>query len=157
MFYRALAGGLALLLVLCGGYYMLQERSPYIDRKIAGPTTISNEWLEITPNETLEPKGDYQEVALSLADPYLVPISDPPSAGVRMPDGANVVPEVEIIDRQGNKFSLKISGSRGERLLEYRLRGDQVGREYRTVRIRAERGIQLRSVYWTGFVIKNMP
>lgn len=157
MFYTALAGGLVLLLVFVGAYYMLQTPSPYIDRKIAGPTTISNEWVEVTPNEKLAPKGDYQEVALGLAAPYIVPISDRPSAGVRMPDGSNVVPEVEIIDMQGNKFSLKISGTRGEILLEYRLRGDQVGREYRTVRIRAEREIQLSSVYWTGFIVKNMP
>ena len=65
MFYTALAGGLVLLLILFGGYYMFQERSPYIDRKIAGPTTISNEWVEITPNETLEPKCDYHEVGHS--------------------------------------------------------------------------------------------
>ena len=52
-----------------------------------------------------------------------------------MPDGSKIVPEVEIIDVQG----------------------DQVGRKYRTVRIRAEREIELNSVYWTGFIIKNMP
>ena len=147
-----------MLLILFGAYYLLQTRSPYIDRKIAGPTTISNEWVEITPNETLEPKGDYQEVALGLAAPYIVPIKeDRPLDGVKMPDGSRVAPEVEMIDVQGNKFTLNISGARGESLLEYRLRGDQVGRKYRTVRIRAEREIQLRSVYWTGFVIKNMP
>jgi hypothetical protein len=157
MSYPALASVLVVLLILSGAYYIFQTRSPYIDRKIAGPTTISNEWVEITPNKTLEPKGDYQEIGLRLAVPYVVPIGDKPSAGVKMPDGSKVVPEVEIVDVDGNKFTLKISGSRGDNVLEYRLRGDQVGRKYRTVRIRAEREIQLTSVYWTGFVIKNMP
>lgn len=157
MFYTTLAGCIVVLLVVFGAYDILQGPSPYIDRKIAGPTKISTEWVEITPSETLQPKGDYQEIGLSLADPYLLPLAARPSAGVRMPDGSSVVPEVEIVDTQGNSFTLKISGARGEKLIEYRLRGEQVGREYRTVRIRAEQEIQLKSVYWTGFVIKNMP
>jgi hypothetical protein len=159
MFDVILAVGVAVLLVAFGACHfgMFQARSPWVDEKIAGPMTISTEWAEIRPEKPLKRTGDHQEIGLYVGEPFIVVFDSLDSHGIRMPDGSIVSPEVQLVDTEGNTVTLKFSGARGKETISYRLPDEQKERQYRSVRIRAEREIQLKSVYWTGIVIKNMP
>jgi hypothetical protein len=143
------------LLATLGGYHLMFQRNPYIDRKVAGPTTVDSSWSEITPDEPLKPKGDAQEVGLYLEEPYKHELLGPD--GVRMPDGSIVLPQVQIVDSDGNILELSFSGARGEQCIIYRIPKGQGKTSYQALRVRADREITLKSIYWTGRIFRNMP
>src|SRR5215831_1589178 len=93
------------------------HRSLYLDRKIAGLTKISSEWVEIKPDKLLTQTGDGNIVCLYLAESYRrgLRVAD----GVQLPDGSTVVPEVEIEDVEGTITRLDLFGARGEMMLMY--------------------------------------
>ena len=72
--------------------------NPYLDREIAGPTTISSEWLEIVPKQPLRVERQIQYMILDVADPF-EPLYDKWS--LRLRDGSVVKPEVQLIDEDG--------------------------------------------------------
>jgi hypothetical protein len=156
MFYT-FSGICSVFLLAFGAYQfgVFQKASPYVDQKIAGSTTISTEWIEIKPEKSLKRTGDYQEIGLYVEEPYTVEFNSLASSGIRMPDGSVVTPDVELIDTRGNTVVAKVSAARGRKCLTYRVPASLS--EYTSVRIRAQQQISLDSVYWSGFIIKNMP
>lgn len=150
--------GIAVVLILLGviGFYLF--RSPFLDREIKGQVTISSYWLEITPDKPLKPERDVEEVELSLEPPF---IGDFESHKVRLPDGSLVLPEVQLIDQNGNTFNMKYRGFNG-RMNIYFSNFDELpkDREYRTVRIRSEKPINCKKIYWSCYYtgdIGNLP
>jgi hypothetical protein len=41
--------------------------------------------------------------------------------------------------------------------MTYRLKDEFIKQDYDRIRIRADGEMQLKSIYWTGIIIKNMP
>jgi hypothetical protein len=124
---------------------------PYLDREIAGQTTISHQWLEITPEQPLRPERQVQYLYIHTApfDP------DYRAWGIRFPDGSVVTPEVQLVDQDGSLYSLKSSSFS----LEDRTRSNIVSgigfkadipkdKVYRTVRIRSDKPITVSSIVW---------
>lgn len=146
--------------LLFGGAYdcgMFQRHSPYVHQKISGPVTVSNEWTEVKPEEPLRLTGDYQEIGLYVEKPLTAVFDSSTSGGIRTPDGSLIMPEVEVVDDNNKTFECKFSGAWGSNAIRFRLPDVRPNAEYKVVRIRADRLVQLDGVYWTGVIIKNLP
>ncbi len=72
---------------------------PYIDRELSGKVTLTDEWLELTPEEPLKVERDTQEVAL-FPDPPIKMEYDP-EKGDRAVDGRDATIEAELIGTNG--------------------------------------------------------
>ena len=151
-----IAACVVVLLAAVGAYCLTkrQRRSPFTDHTIASVTTISTEWLEITPEKPLKPEKDEQQVGLYLEGPFSSPLDAPD--GVRVADASVVTPEVELVDTEGNVIRLEWSGTRGTRILSFGLLKKLGGREYRTVRIRADKPIKCKEILWTNIEWKYL-
>jgi hypothetical protein len=73
------------------------------DRDITGSTAITSQWLEIGPTPALKPSGKTSLVILELEGDYT---PDFQAQKLRFPDGALSMPEVQLVDQQGNVFPL---------------------------------------------------
>ena len=118
--------------------------NPYLDREIAGPTTISSEWLEIVPEPPLRTERQVQYLVLDVADPF-EPVYE--SWSLRLKDGSLVQPNVRLIDESGNVYDLT-SPALDEKGIAFKNSDLPRDRAYRTVRIRADKPIHLSRVYW---------
>src|SRR2546421_9523718 len=96
-----LLGGITLVVAFIA-YDIL--KSPYLDRDISGPITISSEWSELTPNKPLKADRDIQELTLDFGEP-VTPNYE--TWSVSLADGSVTRPEAQIIDEQGNVFKLE--------------------------------------------------
>lgn len=134
-------------LSICGG------GDRFLDRTIKGETTLAPEWTEITLETPLKPERDVQAIVLYLQEPY---VGDFEAKSVRLPDGALAQPEVELVDMAANTYSLKYYGFFGRKLILFTLRDQLIGREYRTVRIRSEKPIQLKEVFWRCYYTRDI-
>ena len=138
---------LVVSLSICGG------GQRFLDRTIRDDTTLTPEWMEITPETPLKPERDIQAVMLHLAEPYE---ADLEKNGVRLPDGSLVKPEVQLVDTAGKTYSLNYYGLFGRQLVIFTLRDQLMGREYRTVRIRNDKPIHLRKIFWRCYYTKDI-
>ena len=134
-------------LVICGG------GQRFVDRTIRDDTTLTQEWMEITLEKPLKPEREVQAVMLHLAKPYE---ADLEMNGVRLPDGSLVKPEVQLVDTAGNIYSLKYYGLFGRQLVIFTLRDQLMGREYRTVRIRSDKPIHCRQIFWRCYYTRDI-
>jgi hypothetical protein len=134
-------------LVVCGG------GQRFLDRNIKGETTLTPEWTEITLETPLKPERDVQAVMLYLEEPYA---ADLEVNGVRLPSGELVEPEVQLIDKAGNTYKLKYYGLFGRQLVIFTLRDQLVGREYTTVRVRSEKPIRCREIFWRCYYTRDI-
>jgi hypothetical protein len=138
---------LVMSLSICGG------GQRFLDRTIRDDTTLTPERIEITLETPLKPERDIQAVMLYLADPYE---ADLKTDGVRLPDGSLVKPEVQLVDTAGNTYSLKYYGLFGRQLVMFTLRDQLMGREYRTVRIRSDKPIHSKKIFWRCYYTKDI-
>src|SRR5689334_6889668 len=139
----ALLGSLS----ICGG----GER--FVDRTIKKDTTLTSQWVDITLDKPLKPQRGVQAVMLYLADPYE---ADLEMKGVRMGDGSFVKPEVQLVDTAGNTYLLEYYGLFGRKLIIFTLRDQLMGREYRTVRVRSEKPIHCREIFWRCYYTRDI-
>ena len=73
------------------------------DRDVAGSTAITSQWLEITPVPALKPAGKTSLLILELKGDYT---PDFQAQMLRFPDGTLGMPDVLLVDQQGNVFPL---------------------------------------------------
>ena len=118
--------------------------NPYLDREIAGPTTISSEWLEIVPKEPLRTERQIQYLILDVADSF-EPVYE--SWLLRMKDGSLVQPRVQLIDESGNSYDLT-SPALDEKGIGFKNADLPRDRTYPRVRIRSDKPIHLSRIYW---------
>jgi hypothetical protein len=118
--------------------------NPYLDREIAGPTTISSEWLEIMPEQPLRVERQIQYLTLDVADPF-EPVYD--NWSLRLNDGSVVRPEVQLVDEHGSVYNLTSPAldNKGIAFGNSDLPSDRV---YPVVRIRSDKPIKLSRIYW---------
>jgi hypothetical protein len=144
-----IAGALLIAsLILCSSCALYRKSHPNLDRDIAGPVSISSEWIEILPEEPLKPEREVQQVLIWFAQPYTTGVN-----GITSPDGHTFSPEVQLIDQRGNAYNLRISAidSSGIGLSCCKEQGYQSlpkDRNYRAVRIRSDRLVNGSKVVW---------
>ena len=137
-------------LTVTGQIYRLFN--PYLDRDIAGPTTISSEWVEIVPKPPLRAERQIQYLMLDVADPF-EPVYE--SWSLRLKDGSLVQPQVQLIDESGKVYELT-SPALDEKGIGFKSSNLPTDRAYRTVRIRSDKPVQLSRVYWRCYNQKDL-
>lgn len=101
----------------------------------------------------LKPERDEQALMLYLEEPY---VADLEMKGVHMPDGSFVKPEVQLVDLAGNTYTLEYYGLFGRKMIMFTLYEQLQGREYRIVRIRSEKSIRLKKVFWRCYYRRDV-
>jgi hypothetical protein len=124
--------------------------------KITGPVTLNESWIESQPQPPLKVDKDLQMILLDLESPFKYDFDQEgrepnKGAGILMPDGEVINPEIEVIDQYGNRFNLVLSGARETFKPVYNLPYPDKwprDREYKIVRIRSPRPIKCNAIYW---------
>lgn len=126
--------------------------NPYLDQPLAGPTTITAEWLEITPKSPLRISRQRHLLSLDLDKSIRTGTRD---AGLKLPDDSIVRPQVELISDDGktyelNKPSLFDSKTRGTLayFTSYDLTDDKT---YVKVRIRSDKPFRCNRIFWRNY------
>jgi hypothetical protein len=143
----ACAGLLGTILV---GREIYRTFNPYLDREVAGPVTLSSQWLEIVPKEPLRRERKNQYIVLQIAE-HLTTAN--PALEPTLEDGSIVTFEVELIDQNGNPHVLSVPAGdgrtevwRGMEIEESRRLADNIA--FRTVRLRSNKPIRCSSILW---------
>ncbi len=126
--------------------------NPYLDRELAGPTTVSSEWLEIVPEQPLRTERQIQYLILDVADPF-DPVYE--SWSLRLKDGSLVQPKVQLIDQSGKVYDLT-SPALDEKGIGFGNSDLPRDRAYSTVRIRSDKPIHLSRIYWRSYNPKDL-
>jgi hypothetical protein len=127
--------------------------NPYLDQQLAGPTTISAQWLEITPKSPLKISRQRHLIVLHLDDSIR---TEADGAGLILPDGSVVRPQVELVSTDGKTYELNqpsLLSSPTETLAYFtgeNLPKDQV---YVTVRIRTDKPVRCKRIFWRNYNI----
>ena len=148
----------ALIITLVVGLLVYRRMGPLptlTDRDIAGATAITPQWLEIEPAPALKPSGKQSFVILELEGDYT---PDFQSHMLRFPDGNLGMPEVQLVDQQGQIFPLLfLMVHHRDRTGSSVLGGAGFGspdlptdRSYQTVRIRSDKPINCSKIIWRG-------
>src|SRR5690349_12961754 len=116
--------------------------------EVSGSVTIGDEWVTLSPGETLRVEKNYEWVLLKLDAPFKN--ADPTVGnGILMPDGEVINPEIQLTDQYGKTVSFVYRGARGDDSPIYgypypnELPRDA---EYKTVRIRSPRPIRCKAI-----------
>ena len=125
----------------------------FTDRNIAGETEINSEWLEINPDPALKFIGKTPLVILELEGDYA---PDFGARKLRYPDGTFSAPEMQLIDEQGNVFSLYLlMAHHRDRTGSNAMGGAGFGsldlprdRSYVKLRIRSEKPMKVSKIIW---------
>lgn len=124
--------------------------------RIAGPTEITSQWLEVQAKPLLQADKDSHLIVLELEPPFKYDLhqegKEPNKGqGILMPDGEVINPEIQIIDQNGTTFDLVYAGARRSFWPAYGLPYPNQwprDRHYKTVRIRSTRPIKCKAIYW---------
>jgi hypothetical protein len=139
--------------------------------KLSGAVTITGQWIELQPKTPLKADKTYQYVLLDLEPPFKDDWNSEgrgpdKGAGILMPDGEAINPEIEVLDQNGNVFNLIYHGATGGPFLtsseapKYgypKLAEFPRDRMYKTVRIRSRRPINVKAIYWFNDSSKDWP
>lgn len=152
------------LLAIIFVVFMWSLGTSHIEREIAGPTMITPDWLELSPEEPLKPLNREQSIRLEVTEAYT---PDKQRVGMKFPDGSLAVPEVQLVDVNGTVYQLdksslistnapyedprKANGLGGIRF--YRV-GLPQNRAYRSVRIRSDRSFRCAKIVWEDIARK---
>jgi hypothetical protein len=153
---KALLAIVALGVVLLVALFLYRRMGPLptlTDRDVAGATAITSEWLEITPAPALKPAGKTSLLILELAGDYT---PDFQSQMLRFPDGTLGMPDVQLVDQQGNVFPLHFlmvhhrdrTGSNVMGGAGFGAPDLPTNRSYVQVRIRSEKPMKCSKIIW---------
>jgi hypothetical protein len=148
-------GAVCLVVVVFFLYRRMGPLPNLTDRNIAGPTVITSEWLEIKPDPMLKVSVSSKTplVILELEGDYA---PDFGAQKLRYPDGTFSVPEVQLIDDQGNVFPLYfLMAHHRDRAGSNAMGGAGFGsldlprdRSYGKLRIRSEKLMKCSKIIW---------
>jgi hypothetical protein len=127
--------------------------NPYLDQDIAGPVTISSEWLEIVPKKPLRVERQIQMIVLDLDKSIKL---ERDGWGLVLPDGSIVTPEVQLIDEDGKTYNLDhasswSSPSTGVTYREFSLSDLPTSKAYRAVRLRSDKPVRCNRIFWRSY------
>jgi len=123
------------------------------DRDVAGATAITSQWLEITPVPALKPAGKTSLLILELEGDYT---PDFQAQMLRFPDGTLGMPDVQLVDQQGNVFPLHfLMVHHRDRTGSNVMGGAGFGapdlptdRSYGKVRVRSDKPMKCSKIIW---------
>jgi hypothetical protein len=155
---KALLAGGALFIVLVVAFMLYRRMGPLptlTDRDIAGATAITPQWLEIGPTPALKASGKQSLVILDLEGDYT---PDFQAQMLRFPDGSLGMPEVQLVDQQGQVFPLHfLMVHHRDRTGSNVMGGAGFGspdlptdRSYGKVRVRSDKPIKCSKIIWRG-------
>lgn len=155
---KALLAVVALFIVLVVAFLLYRRMGPLptlTDRDIAGPTAITSQWLEIGPTPALKPSGKTSFVILELEGDYT---PDFQAQMLRFPDGSLGMPEVQLVDQQGNVFPLHfLMVHHRDRTGSNVMGGAGFGspdlptdRSYAKVKVRSDKPMKCSKIMWRG-------
>ena len=127
--------------------------NPYLDQELAGPTTTTAQWLEITPYFPLKVSRQRHMVALDLDSSIRTETN---GAGLILPDGSVVRPEVELVSKAGKKYELNLPSlfvSNTETLAYFSGENLPTDQTYVTVRIRSDKPVRCKRIFWRNYNI----
>jgi len=136
-----------------GAFQVYRFFNPYLDRKVAGPVTLSPQWLEIEPKEPLRIERKDQYIVFEIAEPLTTPN---PSLEPTSDDGSIVTFEVQLVDQNGNRYDLTEPAGDG-RAEVWRGMGMDKHRSlparvvFRTVRVRSNKTLKCSSILWRAY------
>ena len=147
---------LGVVLAVAFLFYIIMGPLPTLrDRDIAGSTAITSQWLDIKPAPVLKPSGKTSFVILELEGDYT---PDFQAQMLRFPDGTLGMPEVQLVDEQGNVFPLhflmvhhrdrtgsKVMGGAGFGSPDL-----PTDRSYAKVRVRSDKPMKCSRIIWRG-------
>src|SRR5437588_687789 len=93
------------------GVHLLRFVHPYLDRDLSRARVITSEWTEIVPDIPLKVERETQTIVLEV-DPS-IRSSLPKQMGLLLPDGTVVVPEVQLVDQDGQIYQLHLGYQSG--------------------------------------------
>jgi hypothetical protein len=146
--------GLCVVLVVASLLYRRMGPLPTLtDRDIAGSTAITSQWLEIKPAPGLKPSGKTSFVILELEGDYT---PDFQAQMLHFPDGALGMPDVQLVDEQGNVFPLHfLMVHHRDRTGSSVIGGAGFGapdlpadRSYGKVRVRSDKPMKCSKIIW---------
>lgn len=147
-------GALCVVLVVALLLYRRMGPLPTLtDRDVAGSMAIASPWLEITPAPALKPSGKASLLILELDGDYT---PDFQAQMLRFPDGTLGMPEVQLVDQQGNVFPLHfLMVHHRDRTGSNVMGGAGFGapdlptdRSYGKVRVRSDKPMKCSKIIW---------
>jgi hypothetical protein len=76
--------------------------------------------------------------------------------GVRLPDGSLVMPEVQVVDSEGTAHELELNRQFGTELLVFTIPQELKGKEFRQVRVRSEKPVNCKEIFWRCYYVKDV-
>ena len=146
----------ALCVVLVLAFLLYRRMGPMptlSDRDIAGATAITSQWLDIKAEPIVKPAGKSSLLILELEGDYT---PDFQAHMLRFPDGALGMPEVQLVDEQGNVFPLHfLMVHHRDRTGSNIMGGAGFGspdlptdRGYSKVRVRSDKPMKCSKIFW---------
>jgi hypothetical protein len=125
---------------------------PYLDEQIVGPTVVSSEWLEISPRKPLRVERQIQMIVLDL-DKSVELDRD---GRLLLPDGSVVTPQVQLVGVDGRTYELNhpsswSNPSTGTKYAEFSMPDLPKDRAYSEVRIRADKPVRCKRIFWRNY------
>ena len=153
---KGLLAIVALCVILVVAFVLYRRMGPLptlSDRDIVGSTAITTQWLDIKAAPELKPAGKSSLVILELEGDYT---PDFQAQMLRFPDGALGMPEVQLVDEQGNVFPLHFlmvhhrdrTGSNAMGGAGFGSPNLPTDRGYSKVRVRSDKPMKCSKIIW---------
>lgn len=128
--------------------------SPFKDVEIARDILISSEWKKISVGGLLKLEREKQFLVIVLDESFEKVLLE---KGIRVPSGEIINPEIKLIDKEGNEYSLVYDGSRGEKNVIYRpiieLPKNKI---YEEIMLKSDIPIKANQILWTNYNAKDI-
>jgi hypothetical protein len=147
-----IVGGIcgAILLFLVGSF-ALDIYTMDSEQQVSGSLKVSSEWLEIIPDRPLNPSKGSQQLVLQVdEDQVLFEDRFHPDV-IRLADGTNINPEIQLVDPDGNIFEATLYRSSRPSRYANAVLGSVSGldkRNYVKVRVRSDKPLNVSRIIW---------
>lgn len=155
-------GGLSLIAIFVFGsyaFFVYSIKAMHKKQTIAENTQITSDWQEITPEQSLKSIKQVQRVMLSI-EGYENDLGKNDFGNIKLANGTNINPEIQIIDENGKIYQLKDGGRLGNDVGFLPIeKADGIHQfpknvSYKTVRIRSDQPFRCKKIYWYDYDLK---
>lgn len=136
----------SLILLLFSALFVIVLLTSVAEQRVAGEMTLTNEWVEITPDRPLRPLKQYQVIVLDGAEPTTEQ-SDWYDRAVR-PDVYEPHPEVVLVNERGEAVRVELRRASMPAGYGNAIGGYAPDGVYVRVRVRSNRPLRVRRIMW---------
>lgn len=137
--FLTIAGAILMMILICFGAFLFSISRGPVKREISGPRTLSQDWAEILLNPPLtHSPGQWCSMTFYVADSVS---PDYESKGLRLDDGSIVIPEVQLVDVNGNAHNL-VQNAVGPTSITFGFPSLPGTSEYKAVRMRSYKDLR---------------